>query len=140
MSIDLIKLLVLLYGLCTYGRPDDWDIATQVRLTLTYPSLTGSIELVVDPIPIYYRHLDYYCGLFNGVIIVDPNYRDKGCENVLQHEINHAWQMRTWGLMFPVLYSINPNYWEGPPQPAPRSLNWSLIRIWIPIDPHRKDW
>jgi hypothetical protein len=103
MSVDLIKLLLLLVGMWGQGNPDGWDVAAQVRLTLALPGPTGTVELALGPVPIYYRKLDdSYCGLFTGVILVDPDHREKGCENTLQHELNHAWQLRTWGLLSPI--------------------------------------
>jgi hypothetical protein len=35
-----------------------------------------------------------------------------GCRNTLQHELNHAWQLRTWGLLYPISYLANPGYWN----------------------------
>jgi hypothetical protein len=135
VSVDLLKLLILLAGMWGRGTPDSWDVAAQVRLTLAIPGPTGAVELAVDPVPIYYRPLEGYCGLFTGVILVDPDHARMGCQNTLRHELNHAWQLRTWGLLYPISYLANPDYWESDPQPAPRSLNWPLIRVWLPLDP-----
>lgn len=32
MDISLVKLVLLLAGLLTYGRPDGWNVAVQARL------------------------------------------------------------------------------------------------------------
>ncbi len=135
MLIDLTKLIILLVGMWGKGAPDDWDIAVQVRFSVTFPGLTGAVELALDPVPIYYRQLEGYCGLFTGAILIDPDHAMMGCADTLQHELNHAWQLRTWGLLYPISYAVNPDYWESDPQPAPRSLNCPLFRFWLPLEP-----
>jgi hypothetical protein len=141
MLIDLTKLIILLVGMWANGAADDWDVAAQVRFSIAFPGPTAALELALDPVPIYYRPLSPdLCGISIGIIVVDQK---DGCSpDVLQHEINHAWQLRTWGLAFPISYLIDPDYWEAKPQwngtvgqPAPRSLNWPLFRFWLPLEP-----
>jgi len=141
MDISLVKLVLLLAGLIAYGRPDDWDVAVQARLSLYLPGPVGSVGLAVDPVPIYYRPLEEdLCGLYWGPVVVDPRAGEKGCEAALEHELAHAWQARAYGLLQPLTYAISPSFWE-PVRPweevpaSPRVLEWSLIRIWWPITP-----
>jgi hypothetical protein len=66
VSVDLLKLLILLAGMWGQGTPDGWDVAAQVRLTLAIPGLTGAVELALDPVPIYYRPLGGTAGYSPG--------------------------------------------------------------------------
>lgn len=140
MDISLVKLVLLLAGLVAYGRPDGWDVAAQARLSLYLPGPVGSVGLVVDPIPIYYRPLGGPCGLYWGPIVVDPEAGRKGCSNTLEHELGHAWQARSYGLLYPISYALSPPLWEperpwGEVPASPRVLEWALIRFWWPFTP-----
>ncbi len=102
------------------------------------PVATASIN--VDATPIYYRDLgDRLCGLYTGgAIYVSPRARDLGCRDTLEHEIAHAWQLRSYGLLFVLSYPLSPSLWEGerPWEGAPptqRNLEWPLFRLWFPI-------
>lgn len=140
MDVSLTKLLLLLWALLAYGRPDGWDVAWQVRLSFYLPDPSGSISVAWDPVPIYYRPLPGdLCGEYRGgVVLIDPNARGKGCSYTLEHELAHAWQARSYGLIQPLTYALSPSPWE-PERPwggapwAPRVLEWSLVRLWLPI-------
>lgn len=143
MDVNLLKLLLLLFGALRYGAPNSWDTAVQVRFSMALPGPTGALELAVDPVAIYYQPLpENLCGNYVGVVVVDPHAAGKGCRETLAHELNHVWQIRAWGLLQPLSYAFSPTLWEPPrpwegaeSMPAPRSLNWPLIRFWIPIEP-----
>ena len=141
MDVSLTKLLLLFWAFLAHGRPDGWDVAWQARLSLYLPGPAGSVSLVVDPVPIYYHPLpENLCGVYEGAVIVDPRAPEKGCAHTLEHELAHVWQARAYGLLQPLTYAISPSLWEperpweGAP-PAPRVLEWALIRIWWPITP-----
>lgn len=141
MDISLTKLLLLLWGLLAYGAPDAWDVAWQVRLSLYLPGPAGSVSIAVDPVPIYYRPLPGdLCGVYEGVVIVDPRAQEKQCFYTLEHELAHVWQARSYGLLQPLTYAISPRLWEPKRPweevpPAPRALEWALVRFWWPIPP-----
>ncbi|UZX16570.1 hypothetical protein KQ693_05940 [Thermus sp. PS18] len=143
MSVDVLKLLLLLFGALQYGAPNSWDTAVQLKLSVALPGPTGAVELAVDPVPIYYRSLPgNLCGDYVGVVVVDPRAEEKGCRDTLAHELNHVWQARAWGLLQPLTYPFSPGLWEpvhpwegAGGMPAPRSLNWPLIRLWVPLEP-----
>lgn len=141
MDISLVKLVLLLAGLVAYGRPDGWDVAVQARLSFHLPGPVGSAGLAVDPIPIYYRRLDGdLCGLYWGPVVVDPEAGRKGCENTLEHELAHAWQARSYGLIQPITYALSPPLWEperpwGEVPASPHVLEWALVRFWWPLSP-----
>ncbi|ABU96945.1 hypothetical protein [Thermus phage P23-45] len=140
MSLDLIKLVLLGWALLTRGAPNEWDVALQARV---YWSLGagGGLELAWDPVPIYHRALPQdLCGQFVGWIEVDPDYANKGCRDTLAHELNHAWQFRTYGLVQPITYALSAKVWEpevpasgAEGMPAPRQLNYPLLKVWVPI-------
>ena len=140
MDVSLTKLLLLLWALLAYGRPDGWDVAWQARLSLYLPGPVGSVSLAVDPVPIYLRPLpgDLCGGYYGGVVLVDPNAQGKGCSHTLEHELAHVWQARSYGLLQPLTYALSPPLWE-PERPwegvpwTPRILEWSLVRLWLPI-------
>lgn len=67
MDVSLTKLLLLVWALLSYGRPEGWDVAWQVRVSAYLPNISGSISLAVDPVPIYYRRLPGdLCGEYYG--------------------------------------------------------------------------
>ncbi len=142
MDISLVKLILLIAGLVAYGRPDGWDVAAQARLSLYLPGPVGSVGLVVDPVPIYYRPLpgNLCGGYYGGAVLIDPNARGKGCSYTLEHELAHVWQARAYGLLQPLTYALSPSLWE-PERPweevpsLPRVLEWALVRIWWPFTP-----
>ncbi|BDX35473.1 zinc metallopeptidase motif-containing protein [Thermus phage MN1] len=140
MDISLVKLILLLGALLRYGHPQEWDTALQVRLSLSLPGPGVVVGVNIDPIPIYHRSLPgNLCGLYDGAIVVDPSAPEKGCRDTLEHELAHAWQVRSYGLVQPITYAFSPGLWEPNPPwagapSAPRALEFSLIRIWLPID------
>lgn len=142
MDISIAKLILLLWGLFSYGSPDGWDVAWQVRASVYLPDVSGSISFALDPVPVYYRPLPWnLCGEYNGVILIDPNAQEKGCARTLEHELAHVWQARSYGLLLPLSYAFSPSLWE-PERPwaevpaSPRVLEWALIRVWWPFAPY----
>ena len=139
MDISLTKLVLLLWALLRYGQPQGWDTALQVQLSLSLPGPGVVVGVNFDPIPIYYRSLpDSLCGLYDGAIVVDPSAPERGCRNTLEHELAHAWQVRSYGLIQPITYALSPKLWEPNPPwsgtpSTPRVLEFSLVRIWLPI-------
>lgn len=139
MDISLVKTLLILYGLLRFGAPDNWDVAMQAQLSVYLPGPAASIGLNIDPVPIYYRPLEGdLCGVYYGIIVVDPNAAAKGCRNTLEHELGHAWQSRSYGLLVAATYLISEPLWEpAAPEhqipPHKRVLEWSLIRLWFPV-------
>ncbi|WP_243028577.1 hypothetical protein [Thermus albus] len=145
-EVDLIRLILLLSGLLRFGGADGWDVAWRAGVSLAWPGPQAVIEVRVDPVPIYYRPLPGdLCGLYDGVVRVDPDAPAKGCRETLAHELNHVWQGRTYGLLQPLTYALAPGLWEparpwegASGMPAPRTLNWALIRLYLPLyDPGR---
>lgn len=143
MSVDVLKLLFLLLGTLNFGAPNSWDTAVQLRVSMALSGPTV-VELAIDPVPIYYRPVWGLCGKHWNwtVVLVNPRAEEMGCRETLQHELNHVWQARAWGLAHVVSQALAPNLWEpsrpwegADGMPAPRSLNWPLIRLWIPLEP-----
>lgn len=146
MSVDLIRLLLILSGFARFGTPDGWDVAWRVGVSLAWPGPQAVLEVRWDPVPIYYRELpEGLCGLYDGVVRIDPSAGLKGCREPLEHELNHVWQARTYGLIMPLTYGLSPQLWEperpwegAGGMPALRSLSWSLIHLYFPLyDPGR---
>jgi hypothetical protein len=140
VGVDLLKTLALLGALLLRGVPDSWDHALQVRLYLSVDG-SGGLEIAYDPVPIYFRALPgNLCGQFVGWVEVDPNAPIKGCRDTLAHELAHAWQFRSYGLLQPLTYGLSPGLWE-PEVPAsgvegmpkPRHLNYALLKLWVPL-------
>lgn len=150
--VDLAKLILLLIGYTLYGSPDDWDKAWAIQLQVQYNSSGGvssSLELSYDPVAIYYREFSGLKAMDNkpssafsmgAFVVVEPGW---GADVDLRHEIEHIWQMRTWGLLMPITYALDYSLWEPNPytwdnfngMPSPRTLNWSLFKLWIPLIP-----
>lgn len=143
MSVDLIKALTLLWALLTQGLPEDWDVAVGARLSLGLDGV--ALEVGIDPVAIYRRPPPWpweeLCGLDAlGAVFVNPDAEALGCRNTLDHELNHAWQYRAYGLAYALSYPAHPGLWE-PSRPweeipySPRVLLHPLIRLAIPYDP-----
>lgn len=142
MMVDLTKLLLLLIGYALYGPPDDYDHAWSVRAGFALPGPSVSLEVSYDPVAIYYRSLDRVAGRAWGqFVLVDPDYNPKG--TTLEHELNHIWQFRTYGLIVPLTYGLEPTLspWEPKPytynnlsMPAPRQLNFPLFRLVLGLE------
>lgn len=141
MDVSLTKLLLLLWALLAYGRPDGWDVAWQVRLSLYLPDPGGAVSVAWDPVPIYYRPLpEGLCGEYRGgAVLIDPRAAEKGCGRTLEHELAHVWQARAYGLLQPATYALAPSIWEPAERPweevppALKVLEWGLVRLWWPI-------
>ena len=140
MSLDLIKTLIVLASYLWLGPPDDTAHAWTIRLALAPDG--AAVELVYDPVLIYYRPPPgSLCGMaIASTVFIHPEPARLGCENTLAHEMGHVWQYREWGLLFPFLYLADPNYWEGPepwrsPPPHNKRLLHGLLRISIPVWP-----
>lgn len=139
MDISLVKAILILYGFLRFGAPDAWDTAAEVRLSLFLPGPEASIGLNIDPVPIYYRPLEgNLCGVYYGIVVIDPNAQAKNCVNTLEHELAHVWQSRSYGLLVAITYPFSKSLWEpeAPSYQIPahkRVLEWSLIRLWFPV-------
>lgn len=142
MDISLVKLLLLLWALLAHGNPDSWAVAWQVRFSVYLPDDPGvAISVAWDPVPIYYRPLPgELCGEYRGgAVLIDPRAPEKGCGRTLEHELAHVWQARSYGLLYPISYALSPSPWEPAERPweevppAQKVLEWSLVRLWLPI-------
>ena len=139
MYVDFIKLLFLIFSF-TNGKPITEDIAWQVAFKFTLPENAPVVELAFDYVPVYSGYLNGdLCGVAYGAFaIVDPRYKEKGCENNLQHELAHIWQYRSYGLILPITYPFMKDLWETdePWHKIPEThkiLNFPLIKFYIPL-------
>lgn len=139
MYVDFIKLLFLIFSF-TNGKPITEDIAWQVSFKFTLPENAPVVELAFDYVPVYSGYLNGdLCGVAYGAFaIIDPRYKEKGCENTLQHELAHIWQYRSYGLILPITYPFMKDFWETdePWHKIPEThkiLNFPLIKFYIPL-------
>lgn len=139
MYVDLIKLVFLLLGLSRFGSPDLVDHAFSLKLAVSYDGI--SLQAVYDPVLVYYTNdiARGYCGIFLGsYTLINPQYKEMGCDNTLKHELAHAWQYRNYGLLQPISYMIDKSFWEGknPSTEVPyhkKVLNFGLVTFSLPV-------
>lgn len=145
MLIDLTKLVLLLIGYMLHGEPERWDYAWGVRLSVQGGYAESvTLEIAYDPVPMFRADLKdakisgYAVGAY---VVAGREYEGDMLEIIYRHELNHIWQTRTHGMLVPVTYAFMPSLWEPKPyefgnfegMPAPRALNWSLFKLWIPL-------
>lgn len=139
MLIDMTKAIFLLIGYILYGSPNDWDKAFSVQLSIQHNPVSARLEVVYDPVAIYYKDISYlniggYA--FGSYVVVQEH---KTAQDILlQHELNHIWQARTYGFLMTITYPFgiwepNPYVYTNLNMPSPRQLNWGLFRFWIPL-------
>ncbi len=145
--LDLLGIIMLIFGYFLSGPPDDWHHYTGFGVKYVYGTTGSSVVLTFswDPTPIRYRpppewfkyNPPEYCGFTDGWNVwVYPTGQ---CKDTLKHELAHISQRRSVGPLGMLIASMLEVNLE-PPKGSwydgmwnPKGDGFSLFRLEIPV-------